>query len=156
MRITDALREEHKAFNVRFDELDQLASRRSDLAQLRPKASLLAKGLLSHARIENDILFPLLERFLGGTGPLAMMKAQHEEIEGGLLGILVWPVNEAEVQDPERARAAVKGIVQIARRHLAMEERTFWMAEKILGEGQLNELGQQFAERRRAEPLACA
>ncbi len=156
MRITDALREEHKVFNVRFDELDQLVSRRPDLAELRPKASLLAKGLLSHARIENDILFPLLERLLGGTGPLAMMKAQHEEIEGGLLGILVWPVDEAEVQDPEHARAAVKVIVQIARQHLAMEERMFWMAEKILGEGQLNELGEQFAERRRAEPLACS
>ncbi len=52
MRITDALRGEHKVFSVRFDELDQLASRRSDLAQLRRKASLLAKGLLSHARIE--------------------------------------------------------------------------------------------------------
>jgi hemerythrin-like domain-containing protein len=156
MRITDALREEHRVFNVRFDELDQLVSRRPDLAQLRPKASLLAKGLLSHARIENDILFPLLERLLGGTGPLAMMKAQHEEIEGGLLGILVWPMDEAEVQDPEHARAAVKGILQIARQHLAMEERMFWMAENILGKGQLNELGQQFAERRRAEPLACA
>ncbi len=156
MRITDALREEHKVFSVRFDELDQLASRGPGLALLRPKASLLAKGLLSHARIENDILFPLLVRFLGGTGPLAMMKAQHEEIEGGLLGILVWRVDEAEVQDPEDARAAVKGILQIARQHLAMEERMFWMAEKILGEGQLNELGQQFAERRRAEPLACA
>ncbi len=156
MRITDALREEHRVFNVRFDELDQLVSRRPDLAQLRPKASLLAKGLLSHAGIENDILFPLLERFLGGTGPLAMMKAQHEEIEGGLLGILVWREDEAEVQDPEHARAAVKGILQLARQHLAMEERMFWMAEKILGEGQLNELGQQFAERRRAEPLACA
>jgi len=68
MKITDALREEHKVFNVRFDELDQLVSRRPDLAELRPKASLVAKGLLSHARIENDILFPLLERFLGGTG----------------------------------------------------------------------------------------
>jgi|GEM_PF-768847 len=156
MRITDALREEHRVFNVRFDELDQLVSRRPDLGQLRPKASLLAKGLLSHARIENDILFPLLERLLGGTGPLAMMKAQHEEIEGGLFGILVWREDETEVQDPEHARAAVKGILQIARQHLAMEERMFWMAEKILGEGQLNELGQQFAERRQAEPLACA
>jgi hemerythrin superfamily protein len=58
MRITDALREEHKIFNVRFDELDQLVSRRADLAQLHAKISLLAKGLLSHAQIENDILFP--------------------------------------------------------------------------------------------------
>jgi hypothetical protein len=156
MRITDALREEHKVFNVKFDELDQLVSRGPDLAQLRPKASLLAKGLLSHARMENDILLPLLQPFLGETGLLAMMKAQHEEIEGGLLGILVRRVDEAELQDPEHARAAVKGILQIARQHLAMEDRMFWMAEKILGEGQLNELGQQFAERRRAEPLACA
>ncbi|HLM82214.1 MAG TPA: hemerythrin domain-containing protein [Terriglobales bacterium] len=154
MRITDALREEHKVFSVRFDELDQLVSLCRDLALLRPKASLLAKGLLSHARIENDILFPLLVRFLGGTGPLAMMKAQHEEIEGGLLGILVWRVDEAELQDPEHAQAAVKGILQIARQHLAMEDKMFWMAEKIVGDSQLNELGQQFAERRRAEPLA--
>ena len=156
MRITDALREEHKVFCVRFDELDQLVSLSRDVVLLRPKASLLANGLLSHTRIENDILFPLLERFLGRTGPLATMKAQHEEIEGGLLEILVWRVNEAEVHDPEHARAAVKGILQIARQHLAMEDRMFWMAEKILGEDQLNELGQQFAERRRAEPLACS
>ena len=156
MRITDALREEHKVFNVRFDELDQLVSRRADLAQLHAKISLLAKGLLSHAHIENDILFPSLESSLGGTGPLATMKAEHQEIEGGLLEILAGRVANAEVQDPEDAGDAVKGILQIARQHLAMEERMFRMVEEILETGQLNELGQQFAERRRAEPLACA
>ena len=156
MRITDALREEHKVFNVRFDELDQLVSRRADLAQLHAKISLLAKGLLSHAQIENDILFPPLESFLMVTGPLATMKAEHQEIEGGLLEILAGRVANAEVQDPEDAGDAVKGILKIARQHLAMEERMFRMVEEILETGQLNELGQQFAERRRAEPLACA
>ena len=149
MRITDALREEHKVFNVRFDELDQLISLRTDLAQLHAKASLLAKGLLSHAHIENDILFPSLESSLGGTGPLATMKAEHQEIEGGLLEILAGRVANAEVQDPEDARDA-------ERQHLAMEESWFRMVEEILGTGHLNELGQQFTERRRAEPLACA
>jgi hemerythrin-like domain-containing protein len=90
------------------------------------------------------------------TGPLATMKAEHQEIEGGLLEILAGRVANAEVQDPEDARDAVKGILQIARQHLAMEESWYRMVEEILGTGHLNELGQQFTERRRAEPLACA
>ena len=154
--ITDALREEHKVFNVRFDELDQLVSRRANLAQLHANASLLAKGLLSHAHIENDILLPPLESFLGGTGLLATMKAEHQEIDGGLLEILACRMANAEIEDPEDVRDAVKGILQIGRQHLAMEDRMFRMFEKILGTGRLNQLGQEVAARRRAEPLECA
>jgi len=140
MRITDALREEHKVFNVTLDELDQLVSRRADLDQIVAKASLLAKALSSHSHIEDDILFRPLKSDLGPID--ATMTREHQEIEGGLLEIVVSRIADAEIQDPQHAWDAVTGIVELARQHLAKEEKIVYpMVEAILRRRRLRAFG---------------
>jgi iron-sulfur cluster repair protein YtfE (RIC family) len=148
MKITNALRKEHAVFTAMFDELDRMLARGADLAALKAKVAVLAAGLLPHARIEDDILFPALPSLGGESGPIATMKLEHEELESGLSRI-------AEEPDDAKAREVLERVLVVGRQHFAKEDEVlFPMAEQILDDGALGELGASFAERRRSEPLA--
>jgi hemerythrin-like domain-containing protein len=140
MRITDALREEHKVFIAALNELDGLVRLRADLDRIVPKASLLARGLLSHSHIEDHMLLRRLKSDLRPIDPA--ITAEHREVEGALLETLLSRLANAEIRDPEDVRDAVRGIVGLTRRHFAMEEEIVYpMVETILGESRLREFG---------------
>jgi hemerythrin-like domain-containing protein len=140
MRITDALREEHKVFIAALNELDGLVRLRADLDRMVAKASLLARGLLSHSHIEDNMLLRRLKSDLRPIDPA--MAAEHREVEGALLETLLSRLANAEIRDPEDARDAVRGIAGLTRRHFAMEEEIVYpMVETILGESRLRAFG---------------
>ena len=142
IRITDALLGEH---GVIYPLLDHLAGTPfTSGAEARAQAAFLAAGLGSHARIEDELLFAQLEAHLGAeAGPLAVMRREHEEIENVLAHL-------EKADAPGEARQLATHLVQLARQHFAKEEQVlFPMAEQLLGEQVLRDLGEQWAAQRR-------
>lgn len=142
MKITDALLGEH---GVLYRLLDYCAEEAQDWddATVRAAAGALAAALKSHAQIEDALLFTALDPFLPpGAGPVAVMRAEHEEIEGAVERLLGGVALE-------EGRALLERIAPLARQHFAKEEQVlFPMAEQRLGAARLEELGARWAEER--------
>jgi len=142
MKITDALLGEHGVFYAQFDHLERVLAGESSLDVLRREAALLASALAPHAHLENQLLFDRMASSGMAAGPVGMMRSEHEEIEE-----LLERVEEADT--PHAARDLIRHAVHIARHHFAKEEHVaFPMAESILDEATLLELGRVWAERR--------
>jgi len=142
MRITEALLGEHGVFYAQFDHLEQAVPAAETLAQVQNQTALLAAGLGPHANLENDLLFAALEPHLGPMGPLAVMRMEHDEIEGTLARV-------QEVKDLAGAQHLALHAIQVARDHFAKEEQVlFPMAQQVLSAEALAQLGAQWAEQR--------
>lgn len=141
MKITDALLAEHAIIYTQVDRIAEAAFPTAE--EMRAAASILAAGLASHAQIEDDLLFvPLEERIGGEMGPLAVMRLEHEEIEGVLERL-------QEVEGPTEGRSIATRLAQLARDHFAKEEQVlFPMAEGVLDPAELERLGAEWASRR--------
>ena len=122
-------------------ELERSACR--SVGEANVQAALLAAGLVSHARLEEELLFGPLQRYLDPqSGPLAVMKLEHEQIEALLEQI-------QSVEDAEQARSLATRLHAIAREHFAKEEQIlFPMAENLVGEDELLRLGAEWARHR--------
>lgn len=141
MKITDALLGEH---GVLYRLLDYCAENAHgwDLATVRAGAGALEKALASHAGIENELLFQPLEPYFPGGGPLEVMRAEHDEIEGSVGRALT-------VDDLDEARRLLVVIADLARDHFAKEEQVlFPMAQQFLGDDKLTEIGERWGEQR--------
>ena len=143
MKLTDALLGEHSAFYMLFDQVEEMATTGGAMAQIRGATTVLAAMVESHATIEEELLFPALEPHMGrDVGPIAQMRADHEELEN-LLGQI------EETEDVAQATTLVAQALSAARNHFRKEEQyLFPMAEKVLGEETLTRLGKAWAEAR--------
>ncbi len=81
MNITDALLGEHAVMYELFEYIRDTAKTSDDVQEIYGAVLVLECVLLSHARIEEDMLFPELETHLGSMGLLAVMRGEHQEIE---------------------------------------------------------------------------
>jgi iron-sulfur cluster repair protein YtfE (RIC family) len=134
MKLTDALLGEHGALYAIFDQLDASLGSMIVPEQVRTAAQLLAAVLLSHAKLEDELLFPALEAQNGPIGPLAVMRHEHRQIDQAVIAAV-----EAEnaADGIERLRIAL----QLSRSHFAKEEQIlFRIAEQTLPAGRLEEL----------------
>lgn len=145
MKLTDALLGEHGAFYMLFDRIEEIAASESAIAQWRGATTVLEAMVGSHATLEEELLFSALEPHLGDRdGPLAVMIAEHEEMERMLTHI-------QEEADVNRAILWIPGALRAARSHFRKEEDVlFPMAERLLGEDALMRLGEIWARTRRA------
>ncbi len=142
MKLTDALLGEHGAFHALFNEIEALARMTEAGTQVQSATAVLNALVRSHAALEDELLFKALEPHLGQTGPLEVMRAEHEEIEQAL-----FKIEDAESQ--EEAARLVRPALAIARSHFHKEEHVlFRMAEKFLDEQALIRLGQAWASAR--------
>lgn len=145
MRITDALVGEHGALFPLLDEIERAGPRED--AEVRAQARLLASTLLGHALAEDELLFAAMEAEGALAGPLAAMRAEHEEIEAALTRAATAPGPGEAAEDLLRA-------VAVARGHFQKEEQVlFPAAEELLGEAVLVGLGERWAERRLRGPV---
>jgi hemerythrin-like domain-containing protein len=140
--ITDALLGEH---GVIYRLLEHLTSRPfASVEEARAQAAELAAGLAAHAHLEDELLFVPLEGPLGPNGgPLAVMRMEHEEVEGTLERL-------AQVEDIQDADKLAAHLLTVAHEHFEKEEEVlFPMAVELLGEEELRSLGEQWVTRRR-------
>lgn len=142
MKITDALLGEHGAILAQFDRLEAALPHMAQAQDIREQAALLAAALLTHAGLEDELLFGRLGGVSADRGLLELMAEQHSQIAGAL--------GEAQgTSDAGRARAALLEAITDAREHFALEERqVFPLCEDLLGERTLTELGATWGERR--------
>jgi hemerythrin-like domain-containing protein len=142
MKITDALRGEHGVLYAQFDRLEEELPHVATAAEVREQAALLASALISHARIEDELLF---NRMLGAgadPGLLGAMAEDHAQITDRL-------ARAQGTNDVESARMELLEAVATARDHFAKEERlAFPLAESMLDTKALEALGAAWAGRR--------
>ncbi len=144
MQLTDALLGEHGAFYMLFNQVEDIATIEGAMAQIRAATTVLATMVDSHAKIEEDLLFTALSPYLGqDAGPLAVMTAEHREMEQ-LLGQI------EDVDEVEQAVYWVADALSAARSHFRKEEEVlFPMARRILGADALTKLGTDWARTRK-------
>ncbi len=150
MKITDAFLGEH---GVLYRLLDYCAEQAPnwDEATIQAAAGALAAALKSHAQIEEELLFTAMDPFFPpGVGPLAVMRAEHEEIEGSVERLLAGV-------GLEEGRGLLMRIPELAREHFGKEENILYpMAEQQLGAARLTELGERWGEKRGVALPVCA
>jgi len=142
VRLTDALLGEHGAFYAQFDRLEETVPHAAAAAEVREQAALLAAALVTHARLEDELLFGRMRSAGADAGLLDAMEEEHTEIAGML-------TRAQGTQDLVVARRELLDAVALARQHFAREERlAFPLAESALGGAVLSELGAAWSERR--------
>lgn len=143
MKITDALLGEHGILYGLFDYLRDTALKTGDLQEVRTAVAILERLLLAHAGAEEDLLFPALEPYLGRMGPLAVMRAEHREIDG----LLEAARTESDL---DALKSLIGRLLTLAHGHFQKEEQVlFGMARQFLDEAALTALGDHWAERRK-------
>lgn len=142
MRIIDALLGEHGAFYAQFDRLEEVLPHATSTGEVREQAALLAAALISHAKLEDEVLFRRMAQAGGDPGLLMTMEDEHVEIAALLARAQV-------TSSLEGARSALLEAVALARNHFAKEERVaFPMADSLLDADVLMALGSAWADRR--------
>lgn len=143
MKLTDALLGEHAVLYDLFDWGRNAATKDADARDLLPVVLAMESLLIAHARVEEDLLFPRLESHLGPMGPLAVMRAEHQEIED----LIESAKNEADLAALKRT---LDRLLDVSFGHFQKEEiALFPMAQQFLGDAALTELGDQWAARRK-------
>jgi iron-sulfur cluster repair protein YtfE (RIC family) len=142
MKITDAFLGEHGVFYAQFDHAEELLERHPSLPEVQAVAALIATALIPHAQLENDLLFTAVEGQVGQGGPILAMRSEHDEIERTLDDV-------ARATTMASAIMLLRDAIGEARDHFRKEEQVaFPLAESVLGDNRLNELGRAWAERR--------
>ena len=140
MKVTDALLGEHAIFYAQFDYLEKNIPAAQDLTLVKSQGAMLTAALATHAHMEDELLFVALEAHMNPeSGPLAVMRMEHNEIEGSLMRL-------REAGDLAAAKILLLHALQTARAHFAKEEQVlFPMAGQLLEANKLIQLGKQWA-----------
>lgn len=142
MKITDAFLAEHAILYAQFDHLAQAGPAAESLAVVHGLAAGLTATLASHAHLEDELLFSALDQIVGPMGPVAVMRMEHDQIEGLL-------DQTQAATDLRRAQDLLEQTLQVSRIHFSKEEQIlFPLAEQVLDQGKLTGLAVQWAERR--------
>ena len=142
MKITDALRGEHGAFNSFFDRMKAVAEEAECLTQIQNIVNVLNVEILSHANLEERLLIPALEPRLEDEGPLIAMCDEHLKMERLLEQI-------EDAQNLEDAVKLMQNCVDFARGHFQKEEQLlFTVTDRVLGHQASESLGQSWAKAR--------
>jgi len=142
MKITDALLAEHGLIRNLLETVERLRAESHDLTELRTAAAVLDNALATHSDIEETVFFPALEPHIGDAGPLAVMRAEHEEMDRS-----VGEMRDSE--DVEHVKAVLSDLVALARTHFQKEEAILLpLAGEVLSEADQQEIGKKWAAAR--------
>lgn len=150
MKITDALLAEHLVFHNMFDHIEATAPGLKTLAELKAVAAMLESMLKVHADTEDALFLGPLEHCFEQIGQRDSFLEEHQEMD----------TNLQLVRKAVRAKEALElllGAVAHSRRHFDREERiVFPLAERVLNERTLTEIGQAWIEQRMQSPAIPA
>jgi len=134
--------EEHEGM---LQVLDQAAEGYNKAAYLHAD-QLINEELQQHFRYEEDILFPLLGKYIGtGAGPIAVMLAEHKTIRSmhesfhqRLIELADGLIDESEVVP------AFEAVEEMLRTHITKEDNVlFPMASRVMTEEDKNEVARK-------------
>lgn len=143
MTITEALIAEHVVFHNLFDHAERVVPGLKTLAEVQTLAGTLQAVLKAHSDGEDDLLIAPLEHSMDHLGQRETFHEEHEEIEQNLQAACA-------ARKVEKAKRALQVAVLLAREHFDKEERlVFPMAEELLSQKTLSDLGKRWQERRK-------
>ena len=147
MKITDALFAEHVVFHNLFDHVEAAAPRLKTLAEIKCLAAMVEILLRGHSNTEDHLFIGPLEHCFEQIGQRETFHEEHEKIENDLE--LIQKANRVSP-----ARSLLLRVVVACRKHFDKEERiVFPMAEQVLTNKTLIELGKTWKERRQLPTL---
>lgn len=142
MKLTHALLGEHAIFYALFDHVERQLDGSAELAALQASGTALAEALISHAKLEDELLFPALDGSPAGDGPVPVMRAEHAEIDSLCADL-------PRATDAEDAAALLGEVIGLAREHFAKEEQVlFPMVERFVADDELERLTNSWARLR--------
>ena len=142
VKLTDALLGEHGVFYAIFDRIEAISATATSVVQIQQATVALSAVVLSHANLEEELLFSTLEKHMGTTGPLAVMRTEHDEIEHAFGQI------EA-ARNLDDGADCVARTLSILRDHFQKEEEVlFSIARQTLDEETQIRLGKAWAKAR--------
>lgn len=142
MRITDGLLGEHALFYPLFDSIEEVAASVESAEELKAAVKVLESAVLTHASLEEEVLFPALAGSQSAGGPLSVMRAEHQHIDRLVVAL-------GRSTTLEQAKDELGQLLLVLRDHFRKEEQlVFPMCEEYIGEAKLLELGQIWAEKR--------
>jgi iron-sulfur cluster repair protein YtfE (RIC family) len=133
--LTQRFQIEHLAIRADLDRLLSVADalgtmeRTRAMTEVRAVQKLLVEEVGPHEEAEQEILYPALERVLGGREPTAPMSRAHVEIAHQIrrLGQLIDDigVEGPDDEDIEEIRRLLYGLHAILRLHTLQEEESY-------------------------------
>ena len=142
MKITEALLAEHLVFHNMFDHLEAVTPSLKTLTEVKTLASLMESMLKAHSDTEDDLFLGPLEHCFEHLGVRDAFVEEHQEMDDSLL--LVQKATRLK-----EAQQLLLAALAHSRQHFDREERlVFPMAERVLKETTLTELGQVWVDQR--------
>src|SRR5262245_29009129 len=142
MKITDAFIAEHAVIHTQLDHLEHAIPAAATLGEVKVMAALLEAALRPHAEAEDELLFNGLEPGLDQMGKLEKVQHEHDAICKGLEQVQA-------ARTKKEAQRKLLSIVHLTRKEFDLEDRIlFRMAEELLREDTLNQLGKTWARKR--------
>jgi hemerythrin-like domain-containing protein len=148
MKITEILLAEHLVFHSMFDHVEAIAPNLKTLAELKAVAAMLESLLKVHAQTEDALFLGPLEHCFEQIGQRDAFIEEHLEMDANLQLV------EKAVRAKEALDLLLRAVAH-SRRHFDREERiVFPMAERVLNERTLSELGEAWMEQRMRAQVA--
>jgi hemerythrin-like domain-containing protein len=142
MKITDAFIAEHAVIYAQLDHLEHAVPAAKTLGEVKALAALLDAALRPHADAEDEFLFNGLEPGLDQMGKLEKVQHEHDAICKGLEMVQV-------ARSRKDAQRRLLIVVHLTRKEFDLEDRIiFRMAEELLREETLHQLGKAWARKR--------
>jgi hypothetical protein len=133
--ITRALSAEHQMFRAVFDQVEELLPRLDRLEEVKRLARLVEGLLLSHAKVEGDLMILAQDHEAAGRHRYDHCRHEHEEIDSQLTLV-------HSARTIARARKLLRGALAASRKHFQREERgVFPLIEKRMQPEALIKLG---------------
>lgn len=151
MKITEALFAEHLVFHNMFDHIEAAIPKLKNLGEVKALGALMESLLKAHSNTEDELFIGPLEHCFEQIGQRDSFQYEHVEIDESLKRM-------QEAKHLRQAQELLLAAVTYSRGHFDREERiVFPMAERMLKEKTLAELGQSWMDQRtRATPAATA
>jgi hemerythrin-like domain-containing protein len=142
MKITEILMAEHVVFHNLFDHIETVVPHIKTLAEVKALAAVVEKLHGSHSKTEDDLFIEPLEHCFEQIGQNETFHAEHRQIEQSLTGVHA-------AKTLKDAKRILLGAIAASREHFDKEERiVFPLAEQVMNENTLTELGEQWMKKR--------
>lgn len=122
--------QDHRDCDARWVDVEELLDTQ-DVDAARPAWRKFDAGLRRHIAMEEEVMFPALESAasMGGGGPTAVMRIEHQQ----MIGLLDQIDAAVESGDAEQALDIGDTLLMLIQQHTIKEEGTLYpMAENLL------------------------
>ena len=139
MNATDLLKKQHKNVKSLFKRLEAT----DDARMRRPLLTEIARNLAGHTTIEEEIFYPAVRALESRKAEKMVLEAYEEH---HVVKLVLAELPRVNPED-ERFEAKMTVLAELVEHHVEEEEKEMFKLAQKLGRDELEELGEQMAER---------